>query len=282
MPNLFEYLDYRKYLADYYEERRKANPHFSYAVLSNQLGFKSRDFIHRVIHGKKNLSTQSTAQISQGLKHAERQAQYFSLLVQFNQAKGIKDKSFYYNFLTSLRPTSSTDVKVQRVRKNQYRFYSRWYHSVIRSLIDLGGFDGDYQGLARLIMPPITARQARQSVRLLERLEMIKRGIDGKYITESKIISTGPEARDVAISNFHLATTSLAGRALDICPREERDMSSLTLGISAKAFTMLKERLAEFRKEIMKIAEEDADADRVFQLNLHLFPLSRPIMKEKV
>jgi len=32
MPNIFEYMDYREYLEDYYLEKKRANPAFSFQV----------------------------------------------------------------------------------------------------------------------------------------------------------------------------------------------------------------------------------------------------------
>ncbi len=38
MINIFDYTDFRKYLTDYYEDRKKEKPRFSYRFLKTQLG----------------------------------------------------------------------------------------------------------------------------------------------------------------------------------------------------------------------------------------------------
>jgi uncharacterized protein (TIGR02147 family) len=53
-------------------------------------------------------------------------------------------------------------------------------------------------------------------------------------------------------------------------------MSNLTLGISEATFKNLSEKLRQFRREILEQAEKDETADRVYHLNLHLYPLSKP------
>ena len=67
----------------------------------------------------------------------------------------------------------------------------------------------------------------------------------------------------------------LAKRALDHLPREERDISSLTLCVAEAALPLLKQRIREFRQELLQLAAQEASPERVVQLNFQMFPLSR-------
>jgi hypothetical protein len=44
----------------------------------------------------------------------------------------------------------------------------------------------------------------------------------------------------------------------------------------------MRQRIADFRKSIMHLAEEDQDPDDIFQLNIQLFPLTDTGGKEQV
>ena len=88
MVRIFDYTDYRQYLADYYDHRKTESPGFSYTVLARKAGFKNKGFLHNVIHGHKNLSKTSVVKLSQALEHTRTQAEYFENLVFFNQAAG--------------------------------------------------------------------------------------------------------------------------------------------------------------------------------------------------
>jgi uncharacterized protein (TIGR02147 family) len=74
-----------------------------------------------------------------------------------------------------------------------------------------------------------------------------------------------------------------ASDALDTIPREEREISSLTLCIGQEVMLDLKERIREFRRELLQLAELSGDPERVVQINFQLFPLSekKPQEKEK-
>ena len=52
---IFEYLDYREFLKDYYNAKKEANPAFSLRVFSDRIGFKAKDFISRVMNGGKSI-----------------------------------------------------------------------------------------------------------------------------------------------------------------------------------------------------------------------------------
>ncbi len=64
-----------------------------------------------------------------------------------------------------------------------------------------------------------------------------------------------------------------AHEALDAIPKEERDFSTLTFSLSRNLLPVVRERIAEMRKELVLMANVDPDADCVYHLNVQLFPL---------
>ena len=69
--------------------------------------------------------------------------------------------------------------------------------------------------------------------------------------------------------------------AIKNVPLSERSVSGLTLGLTQKAFQKIVKELADFRKHIIAIATEDDDMERVYRLNLQLFPLTWNIKLKK-
>jgi uncharacterized protein (TIGR02147 family) len=57
---------------------------------------------------------------------------------------------------------------------------------------------------------------------------------------------------------------------------DQRDISSLTLGVSKKTYAHCKNEIKEFKDRIKRIVEQDKKSDRVYNLNIQLFPLSQP------
>ena len=96
---IFEYLDYRQFLQDYYQSKKAENSAFSLRAFSDKIGFKAKDFISRVMQGDKNLSAQSIQKIISGLKFGKREAAFFEDLVWFNQAETMEEKNRWFQKL---------------------------------------------------------------------------------------------------------------------------------------------------------------------------------------
>jgi uncharacterized protein (TIGR02147 family) len=275
MTNIFRYNDYRKFLADYYEEKKKTVQYFSYMNFSRKAGFSSKSFVFNVIKGRKNLSRASVVKLCRLLQLGKTEAAYFESLVYFNQAKNFSERDFYYRQLNAIHHTTTEASSAKQLRKDQYEFYSNWYHAVIRSLIDLYPSVKEPRTLAAMLFPAITPKQAQKSIELLLRLELIKSQADGSYKVSSKVLTTGQDIQSLAVQRFHLECMNLAANALRELPRDKRNISGLTLGISQEAYAKIEQLIMSCQEEILDIAEKDKKSDRVFQLNFQLFPVSR-------
>jgi uncharacterized protein (TIGR02147 family) len=87
-------------------------------------------------------------------------------------------------------------------------------------------------------------------------------------------VTTGPGPLGHHVVNYHRVMIEQAARALDDVPREQRDISSLTLCVGQEGFERIRQRIADFRQELLQIAELGERADRIVQIGFQLFPLS--------
>lgn len=270
---IFEYLDYREFLKDYYNAKKEANPAFSLRVFSDKIGFKAKDFISRVMNGDKNLSSQSISKVASGLRLGKHETEFFIVLVKFTQAETTEERNGAFEEMQAILKVVRFAEKQHVLGHAQYMVYSDWRHLTIRSLIGMYGFDGNYEALAKQVHPRITAEEAKKSVKLLEDCMLIKKGKNGKYELTESAITTGDRTSKLALRGFHQQCLKLAADSIDRDPPGTRHISGLTLGISQEGYERIVERINAFRKEIALIAEEDADADKVFQLQFALFPV---------
>ncbi len=266
-----DYTDYRAYLRDYIALRKSEGIHLSNRYFAQKLGINSSSWLTSVLRGRKGLSKETANRMSQILGHNRNETRYFENLVFFNQAKKLEDRNRYFNELTMIRRSARTSV----LQEDQFEYYRTWYHSVIRSLVMMKHIDpNDYEQLASALSPRITEAQARESVALLERLGLIKRREDGRFEQNAYAITTPERHRSLAIQNFQLETMRLGIEALDRYPKEQRDISTITVGITKDGFDQIRQAAAEFRDKVVAIANGNGANDRVCQLNIQFFPLS--------
>jgi uncharacterized protein (TIGR02147 family) len=274
MVNIFEFNDFREYLKSFLAERKKDNPAFSHRFLAQKLGLSTPNLVLLVIQGKRNLTPTVRYRLSEVLKHTRKEALYFEHMAGFMQAKTHDERDTHYASMLELK----SSIKIAPIEKRQYEYYINWYNPVIRELVGSPDFSGDFKALAKKVSPSITQEQARRSVDLLLELGLIRK--NGKHYKQTEpLVSTGPVAESVAVANFHRRTALLAAESFDRHTRQERTITSCTVTLSEEHFQMLKREIADLRKKAMELAEEPVKANRVYQMNMQLFPVSKNIKK---
>jgi uncharacterized protein (TIGR02147 family) len=77
------------------------------------------------------------------------------------------------------------------------------------------------------------------------------------------------------------ANLELAQRALDEFPAPIRPFSYLTLSVSAESFLQIRDILRATRRQILDVVTRDEKVDRLYQLNMQLFPISKTVKRRK-
>lgn len=269
MRSIFEYTDYRNFLNSFIAELKKEKPEASYRYICERVGVKSSGHLTLILKGKANISIALALRFSKFLQLKKRETEYFQYMVLFNQAKNHLEKKEYFEKLMAFKESA-----IHIVKANQYEYYDKWYHSVIRALIDFFPVRDNFLEVAKLVDPPLSAKEVESSIDLLLRLGMIKKNEQGYYAPVDLVIDTGVDVQSVAINNYALSTLELAKQALDRNSKDTRVLSWATLGISEKGYKQVVEELREFRRKIYTIAAND-HAEQVYQINFQAFPLSR-------
>jgi uncharacterized protein (TIGR02147 family) len=270
MNSLFEYMNFRDYLRDYYAEKKKQHSFYSFRLFAQKAGFASPNFLKLVIDGKRNVSKSSVFRFSKALGHSKKEADYFENLVFFNQSASLEEKNTYLTNLMKFR--KNTDPK--KIEQSEYAYYSAWHVPVIRELVAALDFNDDFKKLGRAVVPAISAMEAEKSVNLLLELGYIRKKTSGKYEQSSVLLTTGPQVRSLAVANYHKAMMERAAESIERFPASKRDISCLTLGVTEKTFSAMVARIAELRREFLELAETEKTYDKIVQVNFQIFPLS--------
>lgn len=271
MVNIFEFTDFREYLRCYYSDKKQTNPRYSYQLLTQKAGFSNRGFIFNVIKGTRKLSKLNCSKLSRALEHSFREREYFENIVAYTQSDTDKERSYFLK--QAFEVADKADIRF--IGKDQYEYYSTWYHSAIRALIDMLPVRRNYAQVSRRLSPAVSVDQVKQSLQLLKRLGLIARGDDGCYHLTGKHLRTGTDISRIAKNEFHISCTGLAGNSIRNDPPEFRNAISMTLGLSRKMYKDIVSETQSFITSVVNIVENGDDApDRVYQYELLLFPLT--------
>jgi uncharacterized protein (TIGR02147 family) len=162
---------------------------------------------------------------------------------------------------------------VKKIEENRYEYFSQWYHCVIRELVTMVDFKEDFRRLGKMLLPPITGKQAHDSVRLLLKLGFLKKE-NGAYSRTSPLLSTGPSVNAHKIVLFQIQMLKRAIEAFDLSPPTDRMNSSTTLRVSRKYIKKYYDRIREMRAALMEMDREEQCPEEVYQLNVSFAPMS--------
>ena len=268
MINIFDYIEYREYLRDYYQEQKRTKPFFSYRFIGNRVGMDS-SFVLKVLQGGLHISPKKIESFIKLLNLNAQEAEYFETLVHFCRAKTQRQRGVYFDKLFSI-----SNVKAHRLEAHQYEFFRKWYYSAVWSIINCSSFKGDFRALAEACLPPITVWDAKRAIKLLERLGLIAKGPDGAFRTTDINLTTGQKWHSHAIEGHQREMLRLAGESIERCPKNERDISTVTVCVDENILPEIREHIRQFRTLLIKLINSHGGASKVYQLNIQLFPLS--------
>ncbi len=268
MPEIFGYLDYRAYLKDWYEARKKKEKGFSYRVLAREVGYRSHAFFSLVLQRRSNISMEVAMGFANCIGLVGLEREYFLLLVSCNQEELPSQRRILFQRLQELNGTPAATL-----REDQDAFLASWRHAALREMLAILPFQGGEAQWGERMIPPATANEVRQSLDLLLALGLAHRTARGVVRTDPRLF-TGTNYTEAATRGFMQQVHELGGEALERFPRAERHHGWATLSVSEATLETMRAELRALVQRFLTLAEKDDAPDRVMQLNLELFPLA--------
>jgi len=267
--NIYHYTDYKTLLKEYYAHQKKEVASFSFRYFAMRSGVSASMF-KDIIEGRRRLSLDVMQKYAAAMNLSPKECDYFSAVVYFVNSKSNDEKNLHFTRMLRLRGNSS----IKFINDKQYEFFRYWYHSAIREMVTLSDFKEDYDWIAKRCLPRITSAQAKKSIEIMVQLGILQRNSEGKLEPSNAVISSEYEIKSFILRNFQSEMIGLANDALERFEPAEREISSLTLGVSPKCFTRIKERIRTFKEELLTMVIEDSTpSEIVCQCNFQLFPL---------
>lgn len=271
-PDVLQYTNYRVYLRDYYEFKKKTVPAFSLRFFAEKAGLSSHAHLKLTIDGKRNITKNTVVKLIHGLGLEGQRAVYFESLVFFNQAQTDADKQVYYAQLLKASPRS----KLHKMDNAQFRIFREWHHSAILEMVALKDFRPIPDWVSKRLGGLVTPAQVTESFKLLVELGLLVKTANG-FRQRDPLITTDDEVQDMMVKMYHLQMLKLSASMLSELPAPQRDVSALTFSIKRDDFPNLKKHLQLMRKELLDFSAKAGEAEDVVQINIQLYPLTRGV-----
>ncbi|MCQ2103842.1 MAG: TIGR02147 family protein [Fibrobacter sp.] len=282
MKSIVEYLDYRVYMREFYEERKRTSA-FTWREFSKLSGFSSSGYLKLVCDGKTRLRGAGAESVAKAMELTGYKAEYFCWLVKFCDSSKSEEKQKAYDEMQRIADVN----KVRILGGDAYSYFSNWINPALRELAPLMP-GAKLIDMARTLSPSVPAADVRYSLDQMVQMGLLRRiESDGCVTYEQADVGINPvsspdqkAAVNVAMRNMQKQFAKLAADSVDDVDVSERSLSGMTVGIDRAAYERIEKEIAAFRKRIENIVSEVKEYDRVYRMNLHLFPLSRKLEEE--
>jgi uncharacterized protein (TIGR02147 family) len=269
--NIFDYVDYRFFLTDYIRIQKKLARRFTFRSFAQKAGLSS-SLLKDILSKRQDLTLPTMGKYAGAMALNAKEIAYFEALVGFNNAAANSEKNRFFGEMVRLRGRSA----VKFLDLQQYEYFSKWYHAVVRELMIHAGLGCDVRAIARAIVPAVSPGKIRKSIALLKELGLVYQGSDGAWRAADKVLSSEYEIRSIALKNYHMSMLERAGEALDRCASEDREFQGMTISASRATFLRMKERIRCFTDELLTMAAaENEKTEEVYQINVQMFPFTR-------
>lgn len=270
MKSVMEYEDYRLYMNDYYQWKKSYST-FSWREFAKKCGFTSPNYLKVVCEGKSGLSKPGIERVASAMELVGVEREYFRSLVKFCQAKKISEKKSAHTEMMDI--VSSHQVRV--LEGESISFYESWKYPVLRELAPMMP-GAKYADIAK-VCEAFSANEVRDALAYLIRAGFLKQVADNVYEQQNRSLQTSVEAMPTLIRAMHKEMAEFAKDAIEKYPVNERNFTGVTMGIDEEDYDEIVKELDACRKRIISIATAKKHGNRVFRLNMQLFPLTKKV-----
>lgn len=270
--DVFQYVDYRRYLQEWFEAQKKVDDRFSHRHFARKAGVRSPSLLKEVVAGRRNLSSTTLEGFMQACRLKGEAASFFRSLVQFDQADNEEEKREAWLLISASRRFRSA----RPIDSAMMEYLSHWFIPAIRELALCGDLLDDPAAVARRLHPVISVSEARLALTTLKDLGMLQ--LEGEFLRARDVsVATAHELTGYGVESYHRQMLTRAIDSIGGVPQEQRHVLGLTVAIPESLMPTLKAELDALQERLLHLCDEQAQgAERVYQVNLNVIPLSTP------
>lgn len=273
--NIYDYLDYRLFLRDFYDLEKSLDPTFSYRVFATAVDIDA-SLLVKILQSKRHLSDTSVNTFVAFFNFKEGKSEYFREMVAYGKAKTPDAIRKHFETLQKMRPS-----RCRMLDEARYRYFQQWYYPMVRSALDVYEYRGeqDAVSLGNSCIPKLTAAQIVTSVEALLQLGLAKRNEQGRIVPSDAHVRTQDHWLSASISEYQKTVTELGRQSIENIPKENRDISTLTMALDSSQIEKIRGILADARKSIVNVVNSmpAEQCDSVYQLNFQMFPMMKKV-----
>jgi uncharacterized protein (TIGR02147 family) len=264
--HVFDYMDARLFLQDYFRLQKKVRSPFSYARWAEELGFANKTILTMILQGQRQITAKSLRAFQEGIGFDALEAEYFEVLVDHGQAKTSSQKQALGLRLIQVQ-RKNLAPKILAADSNILRSV---YGPVVLTAIssaekpigatELAKFLGAAPGLIRGVIDDLQAAQL-----------VVAKGAG--FVASQNTFKIADAFGHQALREFYTYWIQKSVGAIDL-PPEVRRFRSIQVALSPAEFAETVSRINEFAVHLVSRFEKNTITDRdLYMVNSAVFPV---------
>lgn len=279
-PGLGEYTDFRQYLKDVYDWRRTHESTgfrpYSYSTFSAAADIKSPNYLKLIIDGRRNLSEDMITRFARALRLPKSDLEEFRALVRYGQASAPIERNQHLKELADLRAQRA--LASGEISESNWEKVPGWIGWVLYAMSEQANVKFEPQTLARLFRAKASADDIRVSLRKLIDSGELSRDLETGVVTKGRDLTESPQDLPVPlIRKLQAELIYLGIESLFRDSPKDREFGAMTLSMTEDEFNQVRFELRQLRKRLQRdisVKRKANQGDRVYQMNIQLFPLT--------
>ncbi len=279
-PILGEYTDFRQYLKDVYDYRR-ANEStglrsYSYSTFSAAADIKSPNYLKLIIEGRRNLSDDMISRFAKALRLNRSETDEFRALVRYGQASEPIERNQFLKELADLRARRAFEAG--QINQRSWEKVPGWIGWVLYAMAEQANVDFSPENLKKLFRVNASVDDIKESLeKLIESGELARNAETGQVYKARDLIESPQDLPVALIRKLQTELIYLGIESLFRDSPKDREFGAMTVAMTEEEFQQVRFELRQLRKRLQRdtlVKRKSTKGDRVYQLNVQLFPVT--------
>jgi len=275
LPSIFDYMDYREFLSDWFAAKKRADPTYSYARFAQESG-GSKSTLANVLRGARHPRPASQDQFAHAMGMSPEERNYLGVLVELSSAQSEARRQQTLERILSNERYGQVRMAETEGDENIARYLEHWYLPAIRELASIGGFQADAEWIVGRLTPKITREQAQRALDTLFDLGLLVTDEQGVVRAREPEIRTKRQSHQTSVARFYRTAIPTLLERMDSSKWKRQHLRTATLSLPASAIPEAKRKIDALMDQLGAMQHPDSPDGtmQVYQAAVQLLPLS--------
>lgn len=269
MISIFQYESPHEFMRDHWEQKRKANRHFTIRAWAQKMGMKNHGFLHDMIKGNRKIPKARLPRLIQEMSLDTNEGLYFESMVDLSRSRTVEEKTLY---LERMKALSFGRRTIAFNELESFRLLCNPLHLFISEMVFLPDFKPEADWIQKRLLFKATRQEIEQAIERLIQLDILREDAQGQLKRMNDFISSRSDIKDLALQEYHKNLSDLAKIAVESQDILDREFQGMTMNFNPDDMPEAKLMIRDFiTKFLARFDQTTSEKREVCHLNLQFF-----------